>query len=157
MQRQEFQILSVEESVRLLRHGVDLDLRVDRIDRLADGTLLIIDYKTGAVKTLLSKDGDPKELQLVVYASAIDAEVGGLVLINVDSRAIIYKGAGGSVDWDRLPTELWPMRLAGWKKIVDNALAQLAAGDVRLNTAQTALESRRLNVLSRVEEIKRGR
>jgi probable DNA repair protein len=157
MQRQEFQILSVEESVGLLRYGVDLDLRVDRIDRLADGTLLIIDYKTGAVKTLLTRDGDPKELQLVVYALAIDAEVGGLALINIDSRAIIYKGAGGSVDWDRFPPELWPTRLGGWKKIVDNALAQLAAGDVRLNTAQTALESRRLNVLSRIEEIKRGR
>jgi probable DNA repair protein len=157
MQRQEFQILSVEESVGLLRYGVDLDLRVDRIDRLADGTLLIIDYKTGAVKTLLTRDGDPKELQLVVYALAIDAEVGGLALINIDSRAIIYKGAGGSLDWDRFPPELWPTRLGGWKKIVDNALAQLAAGDVRLNTAQTALESRRLNVLSRIEEIKRGR
>jgi probable DNA repair protein len=157
MQRQEFQILSVEESVRFLRYGVELDLRVDRIDRLADGTLMIIDYKTGAVKALLTKDGYPRELQLVVYASAIDAEVGGLVLINIDSRAIIYRGAGGSVDWDRMPPELWPMRLGGWKKVVDDALAQLAAGDVRLNTAQTALESRRLNVLSRVEEIKRGR
>jgi probable DNA repair protein len=157
MQRQEFKVLSVEESVGFLKHGVELDLRVDRIDRLADGTLLIIDYKTGAAKTLLTKDGDPKELQLVVYASAIDAEIGGLVLINIDSRGIVYRGAGGSVEWDRLPPELWPARLGGWKKIVDDALAQLAAGDVRLNTAQTALESRPLNVLSRVEEIKRGR
>ena len=157
MQRQEFEILSVEESVTFLRHGVELDLRVDRIDRLADGTLLIIDYKTGAVKTLLTKDGDPKELQLVVYASAIDAQIGGLVLINVDSREIVYRGAGGGVEWDPLPPELWSMRLRGWKKIVDEALQQLAAGDVRLNTAQTVLESRPLNVLSRVEEIKRGR
>ena len=157
LQRQEFEILSVEESVTFLRHGVELDLRVDRIDRLADGTVLIIDYKTGAVKTLLTKDGDPKELQLVVYASAIDAEIGGLVLINIDSREIVYRGAGGSVEWDRLPPELWLMRLDGWKKIVEDALKQLAAGDVRLNTAQTVLESRPLNVLSRVEEIKRGR
>ena len=157
MQRQEFEILSVEESVTFLRHEVELDLRVDRIDRLADGTLLIIDYKTGTVKALLTKDGEPKELQLVVYASAIDAEIGGLVLINIDSREIVYRGAGGSVEWDRLPPELWPMRLGGWKKIVEDALKQLAAGDVRLNTAQTVLDSRPLNVLSRVEEIKRGR
>jgi probable DNA repair protein len=157
LQRQAFQVLSVEESVPFLRHGVGLELRVDRIDRLADGTLLIIDYKTGALKTLLTKAGDPKELQLVVYAAAVDAEVGGLLLINIDSREIAYKGAGGRGEWDGLPPELWPVRLGRWKKIVDDALTQLAAGDVRLNTARTALDSRPLNVLCRVEEIKRGR
>ena len=157
LQRQAFQVLSVEESVPFLRHGVELELRVDRIDRLADGTLLIIDYKTGAAKTLLTKEGDPKELQLVVYASAVDAEVGGLLLINIDSREIAYKGAGGSGEWDRLPPELWSVRLGRWKKLVDDALTRLAAGDVRLNTARTRLDSRPLNVLSRVEEIKRGR
>ena len=157
LQRRAFQVFSVEESVPFLRHAVELELRVDRIDRLADGTLLIIDYKTGVVKTLLTKEGDPKELQLVVYACAVDAEVGGLLLINIDSREIAYKGAGGGGEWDRLPPELWPVRLGRWKKIVDDALTQLAAGDVRLNTARTALDSRPLNVLSRIEEIKRGR
>jgi hypothetical protein len=108
------------------------------------------------VKTLLTKDGEPKELQLVVYASAMDEPVGGLVLINVDSREIVYRGAGRS-EWDRSPHELWDARLDGWKQLVDDALAQLAAGDVRLNAALTTLENRRLNVLSRIEEIKRGR
>jgi hypothetical protein len=143
--------------MRLLRYGVDLELRVDRIDRLADGSLLIADYKTGAVKSLLTKDGQPKELQLVVYASAIDESVGGLVLVNVDSREIVYRGAGRSSEWDRSPPELWDARLGGWKRLVDDALARLAGGDVRLNAARTTLESRPLNVLSRIEEIKRGR
>jgi hypothetical protein len=156
-QRHEFQVVSVEHSVAFRRHGVELDLRVDRIDRLADGSLLIIDYKTGRVKSLLGKDGSPRELQLVVYAAAIDAPIGGLLLINIDSRGIVYRAAGGSREWDRLPAELWPTRLDSWRKIVDDALLQIAAGDVRLNTARTTLEGRALNVLSRVEEIKRGR
>jgi hypothetical protein len=155
--RQAFRVVAVEQSMRLLRYGVDLELRVDRIDRLADGSLLIADYKTGAVKSLLTKDGQPKELQLVVYASAIDESVGGLVLVNVDSREIVYRGAGRSSEWDRSPPELWDARLGGWKRLVDDALARLAGGDVRLNAARTTLESRPLNVLSRIEEIKRGR
>jgi probable DNA repair protein len=155
--RQAFVVLSVEESKRFFRHGVQLDLRIDRIDRLADGTLLIVDYKTGAAKNLLTQAGKPKHLQLVVYASAMDEAVGGLVLINVDSREIVYKGAGGSVEWDRGPPELWQARLQGWKRTADDALARIAAGDVRLNTALTAEESRPLNVLSRVEGMKRER
>ena len=155
--RQEFTVVSVEESIRHSRYGVELDLRADRIDRLSDGTLLVVDYKTGAVKSLLTREGEPKELQLVVYASAMQHPVGGVVLVNVDSRDIFYRGAGGSVEWDRLPAELWEQRLEGWKRTVDFALASLAAGDLRLNTAMTAADSRPLNVLSRAEELKRGR
>ena len=155
--RQEFRVVSVEESIRYSRYGVELDLRADRIDRLPDGALLIVDYKTGAVKSLLSRDGEPKELQLIVYASAVQDPVGGIVLINVDSRDIVYRGAGGNVEWDRLPPELWEQRLGRWKRTVDQALASLAAGDLRLNTALAAADSRPLNVLSRAEELKRGR
>jgi hypothetical protein len=106
---------------------------------------------------LLSRDGEPKELQLIVYASAVQDPVGGIVLINVDSRDIVYRGAGGNVEWDRLPPELWEQRLGRWKRTVDQALASLAAGDLRLNTALAAADSRPLNVLSRTEELKRGR
>ncbi|MEX2125746.1 MAG: PD-(D/E)XK nuclease family protein [Woeseia sp.] len=155
--REEFRVLSVEETTGFSRHGIQLELRIDRIDRLADGSLLIADYKTGAPKNLLTGEGEPKQLQLVVYASAMDEAVGGLVLINVDSRGVVYKGAGASVQWDRSPPELWQARLGSWKKTVGDALAGIAAGDVRLNTVATTRDSRPLNVLSRVEEIKRGR
>lgn len=40
-------VLAVEKKGRLAIAGVDLEGRADRIDRLADGTLAIVDYKTG--------------------------------------------------------------------------------------------------------------
>jgi hypothetical protein len=94
-------------------------------------------------------------LQLVVYASALDEAVGGLLLINVDSRSITYKGAG--FDWDLNSAEPWEERLARWRKTVDGAIAGIAAGDIRLNMARSTLESRPLNVLSRIEELRRER
>ena len=154
MRRQPFTVVAVEKSIRLLRHGVDLDLKIDRIDRLEDSTLVIADYKTGLVKSFLDKNGEPKELQLVVYAAAVNASVGALVLINVDGRDIVYRGAGA--EWDRSPPEQWQGRLDGWKQVVDDALAGIALGSVKLNTALPAGESRPLAVLSRVEEVKRG-
>jgi hypothetical protein len=62
--RPDFSIECVEEDKDFEHCGVRLSLRIDRIDRLADNTQLIIDYKTGAPKLLLNKDGDLHDLQL---------------------------------------------------------------------------------------------
>ena len=155
-QRSEFAIAAVESAIDYNAHGVHLGLRFDRLDRLPDGSFLIIDYKTGAPKNLLSKDGKPVDLQLVVYADALQEEVGGIALINIDSRSISYKGAGGSVEWDPLDGADWPMRLADWCVSVHEALQEIAAGDVRINILLSSAEGRRLNILSRLEEQKRA-
>jgi hypothetical protein len=136
---------------------VVLELRVDRIDRLADNSLVVVDYKTGAAKNLLDATGNPVEWQLVVYALALNQDISGLVLINIDSRAIAYKGTGADVPWSPLGNEIWRERLRAWKGTVDNAIATLAAGDVRVRIALPIQESRPLNLLSRVEVQKRDR
>lgn len=155
-QRTDFSIAEVEKAMDYNAHGVQLGLRFDRLDRLPDGSFLIIDYKTGAPKNLLSKDGKPVDLQLVVYADALQQEVGGLALINIDSRSINYKGAGGSVEWGPLDSEAWPLQLAQWRASVHQALQEMAAGDVRINLLLSSAEGRRLNILSRLEEQKRA-
>ncbi len=154
--RAAFHVHRVEHEVDYQQFGVRLKLRIDRIDRLPDGSLLIADYKTGQVKTLLKINGDPRELQLPVYACALEEQVGGLVLINIDSRAIQYKGTGASGEWDTKGAELWPQRLAAWKEKVAGAMQQIATGDARINLSLPTEESRPLNILSRFEERSRG-
>jgi hypothetical protein len=116
-----------------------------------------VDYKTGAAKNLLDATGNPVEWQLVVYALALNQDISGLVLINIDSRAIAYKGTGADVPWSPLGNEIWRDRLRAWKGTVDDAIATLAAGDVRVRIALPIQESRPLNLLSRVEVQKRDR
>jgi len=162
--RPEYRIMEVEKSVVSRACGVGLSLRIDRIDRLPDGSLLIIDYKTGTPKNLLNRDGDPLDLQLVVYAEALGESVvesvgepiGGLALINLDSRAISYRGTGGSVEWDVARQEQWPERLAEWRAEVQRALRQIAAGDARINLQLAVGDERPLSILSRIEEYKRA-
>jgi hypothetical protein len=115
----------------------------------------VIDYKTGAPKNLLNRAGDPADLQLVVYSCVQDRPVGGLALLNIDSRAISYKATGASVEWGSMDTEAWSERLTGWQATVDRAMRQMAAGDVRINLQLSAKEGRQLNILSRLEEHKR--
>ena len=45
----------------------------------------------GSPRNLLDKDGNPLDLQLVVYADALDDAIGGLALINIDSREMAAK------------------------------------------------------------------
>jgi hypothetical protein len=153
--RAEFSVAEVEKSVDFAAHGVRLKLRIDRIDRLADGSLLVIDYKTGQPRNLLNRDGEPLDLQLVVYADALEDEIGGLALINIDSRSISYRDTGGSVQRDAERPDGWQERLAAWREDVQQALREIAAGDVRANVLMTADEGRPLAILSRLEELKR--
>lgn len=156
LRRPAFRVDAVEHRLDYRQFGVRLNLRVDRIDRLPDGGLLIVDYKTGQAKTFLTRDGEPNDLQLVVYACALNDDVSGLVLVNIDSRSIVYKGADANGQWDPKHADRWPQTLAAWKKKVADAMRQIAAGDVRINLNLSSDQARPLNILCRFEERKRA-
>jgi len=155
-EREPFSVVNVEHQVGYDAFGIRLGLRIDRIDSLADGRLLIIDYKTGQTKHFLNGAGDLTDLQLIVYADALNEDIGGVVLINIDRRNINYRGAGAGGPWNKQKEEDWPDMLAAWRSVVHQSLRDIAAGDVRINVLHTVGESRPLNVLSRKEEQKRG-
>ena len=148
--RDAFVVDSVERSVEFADAGVRLKLRVDRIDRLPDESIAILDYKTGAEKKFLTARGEPKEIQLVAYACAVDQPVAALALVNVDSRTMGFNGAGaGYTD-----PELWPEQLASWSDMVHRACGELTAGDVRVDMTQAVADARPLNLLSRFTELR---
>jgi len=61
------EILKIEFPFKIRLDEVSIGGRIDRVDRLPDGGLEIIDYKTGKSKT--QKDAD-KDLQMSIYALA---------------------------------------------------------------------------------------
>ena len=71
-----FIIDSLERALVFTIAGQTLQLRIDRIDRLEDGQLILIDYKSGATKPAGWLDADVTEPQLPLYVCAMnnDAE-----------------------------------------------------------------------------------
>jgi ATP-dependent helicase/nuclease subunit B len=64
---------TLDSGETILLHG-----RVDRVDRLADGTLRLVDYKTGRAFELDGKGGafdGGRKLQLALYSPAISAQL----------------------------------------------------------------------------------
>jgi probable DNA repair protein len=151
LQREPFRIDAVESAIDARLAGIDLRLRVDRIDRYGDGSVAILDYKSGTQRRFIDATGEPLDVQLVVYASAVDGPVAELGLYHLDRRASGIDGAGRA----SMGEEAWKAWLKDWQARIGRAAEQLAAGDVRIRKWQTAVEARPLNLLSRFGELRR--
>jgi probable DNA repair protein len=71
MQRDDFAIFACEAQHTLMIEGLEVVCRIDRIDAVNDGDLVIIDYKTGSSLPPLKSWTEPRisEPQLPLYAS----------------------------------------------------------------------------------------
>jgi probable DNA repair protein len=78
--------------------GLSFDLRLDRLDRLNDGSLLVIDYKSGNVSPNAWVPPRPDDVQLPLYAGfALESEevLGGLVFAQVRTGEMKFAGHVG--------------------------------------------------------------
>lgn len=78
--------------------ALGIRLRPDRVDRLPDGRLLVIDYKTGTRPPALGETWGPRPRapQLALYATALGAE----------GIAFVHLAAGGTA-WSGIGREEW--------------------------------------------------
>jgi len=82
--RQPFTIDETEVKRQITIAGLTLNLRLDRIDQLADGSRLVIDYKTGSVGPRAWEGDRPDDVQLPLYATfAVPEALEGLVFATV--------------------------------------------------------------------------
>ena len=146
LERTPFEIHAIEEPLALELGGLALSLRVDRIDRLPDGSLAVIDYKTGADADPKAWFGERPELpQLPLYVQAVGAgRVGAVAFGRLRSGEDGYRGVvrdaalfpGLAAPGARSG---WPKEYAGWDDLVIDwgrrleAIArEYARGDARL-------------------------
>lgn len=144
-EREPFSVVAVETPRTLQLGALRLEVRPDRVDRLADGSLAIIDYKTGADADARSwLDERPRLPQLPAYAQAFGAEpVGALAFARVRSGETGYAGlarspmnfAGldvvgekggpaGYASWEQLQGE--------WRRRLESLAHEYEAGEARL-------------------------
>jgi ATP-dependent helicase/nuclease subunit B len=96
--RTPFQVLHSELETSLLIGGQSIDLRLDRVDQLPDGSLLVMDYKTGQVPStagLVEPETVALEPQLPAYALALstdDAQVSGVAYARVVREGTALRG-----------------------------------------------------------------
>lgn len=148
-QRTPFSVVATEAKQEVTLAGVPLQLRLDRIDRLTNGELVLIDYKTGMCRTgawLGPRADDP---QLPLYAitlsqNKVDATpVAALAFaqINSDKRAFVGLSAReglipGLNTLERMPqlsiTD-WQQLLALWQDELTQLMQEFIQGEARVD------------------------
>jgi ATP-dependent helicase/nuclease subunit B len=117
--RIDFEVEGTEVERTITLAGLTLNLRLDRIDRLNDGTVLIIDYKSGDVSPHLWDLPRPDDVQLPLYAGfALDREepLGGLVFAKIRPGNQAFVGSVAAAKDTLLPN------LSGGSSLVKNSL-----------------------------------
>ena len=102
-----FEVVDTEMKRSTEIAGLTLKLRLDRIDKLNDDSLLVIDYKTGNVSPASWDLPRPDDVQLPLYAGfALDPEtepLGGLVFAKVRAGDQGFAGRVGNAKATLLP------------------------------------------------------
>jgi probable DNA repair protein len=145
LERPAFTVEEVENDHAIGIGGLTLALRIDRVDRLEDGSLAVIDYKTGAdadVRAWL--DERPKLPQLPLYAETVGPDrVAAIVFGRVRTGDTGYRGLArdegsfpplkspGARGWPR-EFASWDELLLAWRRLLTALAVEHVAGDARL-------------------------
>lgn len=126
-----FAVERIEERVMIEIGGLTLTGRLDRMDRLADGTHAVIDYKTGSrANTGAWGDERPDDPQLPLYALAAGAKVAALAIARI--RAGEMKFAGLSAGDCGIPgvrrAEDWSALMRAWRTRLETLAREFASG-----------------------------
>jgi len=168
--RAPFVVESVETACTARIGPLTLELRPDRVDRLADGSLAVIDYKTGGNAELAAwLDERPRLPQLPAYVQALgSAQVGAVAFARVRSGDTRYEGVArdaGTFPGLRVPGsrggprgfDRWDTLIAEWRRRIEALAGEYAAGEARLAPdPPRACEYCHLGALCRIAEARPG-
>ena len=140
--RIDFAVVGTEVARTVSVGELTMDLRLDRIDQLNDGSLLIIDYKSGDLSPSAWDLPRPEDVQLPLYAGFAleeDEVLGGLVFAKIRAGQHVFAGRVGDAKATLLA------KLTGGSGLVKNSLTAEQLIDWRdsiLQLAQDFLQGR---------------
>ncbi len=154
--RQEgFTVEKVEEERKFEVPGLSVSLRVDRIDRLNSGNLVLIDYKSGK-QTRPKLAGDrPAEPQLLVYAASVDSPVDGVFFGQLKPRDVKAVGYSRTKQFKGQTAEVkkdWQTYIAASREKVEKLANEFVRGVAEVRPTGAPCEYCGMKPFCRVNE-----
>jgi probable DNA repair protein len=156
--RESFEVEGLEQGAQIARHGgLEFKVRIDRIDTLADGGRVLIDYKSGM--TSADWRGErPDNPQLPIYAVMLPAGVVAVAYGKVNAseccfvaetaRRGIFKPGGRASSLEGMPD--FAALVALWSQRLETIASEFAAGYAAVAPTIRACASCGLQPLCRV-------
>jgi probable DNA repair protein len=156
--RQPFQVMQLESPQSCAIGGASLQLRLDRIDRLDDGGLLVIDYKSGAAHAFDASAQRPTQPQLLAYATAAGERTAGVLALYCGREGLKLRGITDRAG--RLPrlrraaqsAQAWSTMLKQWRAQLQALVQEYLSGYAAVQPQRGACEHCHLHAFCRIEE-----
>lgn len=137
--RAAFTVLAHEKEITHELAGIKLRMRIDRVDRLETGEIVLIDYKTGVLDKINWQDPHPLHLQLPLYAISYP-----------ETLQVLY----AQIKANHIQTQASPV-LPEWQDMLTQLAEDFSAGNAKvapLEDAQTC-QYCEFNLLCRKEDV----
>lgn len=162
-----FTVAETEAERQIAVNGLSFKVRLDRLDRLVDESVLVIDYKSGDVTPKTWELPRPDDIQLPLYATSAlseEQQPGGLVIAKVRTGEVCFAGrlgdAKGTLLADLSPRSslvsapLGVEMLEEWRAQIEELAKNFLAGHADVDPREGAKTCERcgLQTLCRVQE-----
>ena len=167
--RNDFEIIACEQKSEAEAGGVRVRIKLDRMDRLADGAHAIIDYKTGVANAASWLGARPDEPQLPLYMFAAKQDIAALAFARIKLGKDLGFDGIGRVDnlMPRVTTiakrrgaaakkyASWEEVVDGWRREIEALGRGFAMGDASVNPkyGNETCKQCDLQALCRINEI----
>ena len=156
-QRSDFEVIKTESTSEVDINGLKFSTRIDRMDRLANGDSLIIDYKTGKDVKVSQMTGDPiDQAQLPIYA--VTNSVDGVAFATINSNDCQFKAITKNKSElpltkqaiNRMPE--WDKQINEWTSTLNSASEQFQNGIASVLPVKNACDYCDYDLLCRVKK-----
>lgn len=162
-----FRVAEAEQEHRLRLGELELSLRPDRVDQLADGRRLVIDYKTRAPSRGQWMGERPGEPQLPLYA-LLDEKIQGIAFASIAEEPPQFVGLGealGLTSDNEKPlqqqtkgiAEQWPELIGAWRRSLTTLADDFISGEARVDPASGACRYCDLASVCRVRQLQQDK
>jgi len=147
----------IEEGQEARFAGWALRIRMDRVDALEDGRLVVIDYKSGAAQSFQPLDERPRQAQLLAYALAAGDNVAGIAAVHLTAKGVAWRGATAEpallpkLGRGSAPGVEWPQLRAHWRRVLERLVDDFSAGRADVDPLPDACETCPLPMLCRID------
>src|SRR5205085_2677227 len=90
--REDFEVVAIEQKQPVTFGGITVNVKLDRLDKLADGGYAVLDYKSGDCKVGAWLGARPDEAQLPMYAIGGGRDVAVVAFAHVKAGELGFVG-----------------------------------------------------------------
>lgn len=166
LKRPEFTVVAMESNDQIQIGALDINVRIDRMDQVANGKTILIDYKTGKFSTKNWFEDRLQEIQLPLYAIKINPSAVGFAEVNKGSKGNGFKYLAQDntvlpgfkpIDFGEICKD-WDSLLGRWKTQLTALADEFMAGQMEVNpyNINETCKYCGLQTLCRIEERKPG-